>query len=230
VSASDVIKQAFAGYRAYGGYLVFLTTAFYLVLAVVGLFLGTVLGETAAQVLVQLFTLFGGAWALALVIDAVAAFEEPTADRTLGGRFTAIVPYLATLSVVAFLYNLLVGLGFVLLIIPGLVFLTWWALVVPVVVLERTGIGESFSRSRTLVRGRGWTVFGTLFMVGILMLVPIFVVFTAVQSLMTSPIAVGLVTGVLVGGLTTPFIALCLVTLYADLRSRFAAPASRSWA
>jgi hypothetical protein len=223
VSASDVIKQALAGYRAWGGYLVFLSTAFYFLLAVVGLLVGMFLGEAGLQVLLAL----GGAWALTVVIDAVAAFEEPTADRTLGGRFMAIVPYFATLSIVAILYNLLVSVGFVLLIIPGFIFLTWWALVVPVVVLERTGIGESFSRSRTLVRGRGMTVFGTLFMAGVLMLVPILVVVLAVQSLVVSPLTAGLVAGVAIGGLTTPFLALCLVTLYADLRSRFATPAAR---
>jgi hypothetical protein len=226
VRASDVIKQAFAGYRAYGGYLVFLTTAFYLVLGVAGLFVGAFFGPTGVQLLLAL----GGAWALALVIDAVAAFEEPTADRTLSGRFIAIVPYLATLSVVAVLYNLLVSLGFLLLIVPGFVFLTWWALVVPVVVLERTGIGESFTRSKMLVRGRGWTVFGTLFMAGVLVFVPVIVIVLAVQGLVASPITAGLVAGVAIGGLTTPFVALCLVTLYADLRSRFAAPAARSWA
>jgi nitrate reductase gamma subunit len=96
-----------------------------------------------------------------------------------------------------------------------------------VVVLERTGVAEAFSRSRMLVRGRGMTVFGTLFMAGILMLVPVFVIVLAVQSLVTSPLTDGLVTGVVAGGLTTPFVALCLVTLYADLRSRFAQPASR---
>lgn len=226
MGASDVIKQAFASYRAWGGYLVFLSTAFYLVLAVVGLFVDIFLGPAGVQILLAL----GGAWALALVIDAVAAFEEPTADRTIPGRFAAIIPYFGTLSIVAILYNLLVGVGFTLLILPGLVFLTWWALVVPVVVLERTGIREAFSRSRTLVRGRGMTVFGTLFMAGILMLVPVFVIVLAVQSLVTSPLTGGLVTGVVAGGLTTPFVALCLVTLYADLRSRFAQPASRSWA
>lgn len=188
-----------------------------------GLFVGAFLGSGGVQVLLAL----GSAWALALVIDAVAAFEEPTADRTLAGRFSAIVPYFATLSIVAILYNLVVGVGFVLLILPGFVFLTWWALVVPVVVLERTGVGEAFSRSRMLVRGRGMTVFGTLFMAGILMLVPVFVIVLAVQSLVTSPLTGGLVTGVVAGGLTTPFVALCLVTLYADLRSRFAQPASR---
>jgi hypothetical protein len=227
VSASDVIKHALAGYRAYGVYLFFLTTVFYLVLAVVTLVMGAFLGESAMQVALQIVLMLGCTWAMALVIDAVAAFEEPTADRTLIGRFTAIIPYLTTLSIVAFLYNLLVAIGFMLLIIPGLVFVTWWALVFPVVVLERTGIGESFSRSRTLVRGRGLTVFGTLFMAGVLASVPTFVIFLAVQALVTSPIAVGVIMGVAIGGVVTPFISLCLVTLYADLRSRFATPAAR---
>ena len=214
--ASDVIKHAFAAYRAWGGYLVFLTTALYAVVGTIGLFVGALLGPTAVQFLLTC----AGAWGLALVIDAVAAIEEPTADRSLQGRFAAIVPYLATVTVVSLLYNLLVGIGFLLLIVPGFLFFTWWALVVPVVVLERTSIGGAFSRSKSLVSGRGMTVFWTLFMAGVLVLVPTFAVVMVTQGLLLSPETTGLVAGVIVGGLVTPFVGLCLVTLYADLRGR----------
>ena len=44
----------------------------------------------------------------------------------------------------------------------GLVLLTWWILIIPVIVLEGTRAGEAFSRSRELVRGHGWSVFGVI--------------------------------------------------------------------
>jgi hypothetical protein len=84
--------------------------------------------------------------------------------------------------------------------------LTWWALVFPVVVLERTGI-EAFTRSKRLV-------------------VPMSGVVLAVQRLVASPETGAVVTAVVAGSLATPFIALCLVIPYADLRSRFAPPVS----
>ena len=49
-----------------------------------------------------------------------------------------------------------------LLIVPGLFLLTIWIAVIPAIVLEGRGIGESFGRSRDLVRGNGWNVFGVI--------------------------------------------------------------------
>ena len=57
------------------------------------------------------------------------------------------------------------------LIVPGLVLLTWWAVIVPVVVLENKSAGEAFSRSRQLVRGYGWGVFGVIVLVVLLIVV-----------------------------------------------------------
>ena len=47
-------------------------------------------------------------------------------------------------------------------IVPGLFLLTIWSLIVPSIVLEGKSAGESFGRSRELVRGHGWNVFGVI--------------------------------------------------------------------
>jgi hypothetical protein len=52
--------------------------------------------------------------------------------------------------------------GFLLLIVPGFILLTCWSLIVPVIVLEGVGVMDSFGRSRELVRGNGWNVFGVI--------------------------------------------------------------------
>ena len=46
--------------------------------------------------------------------------------------------------------------GFVFLIVPGLILLVIWSVVAPVMVLERPGIFAAFGRSRQLVHGNGW--------------------------------------------------------------------------
>jgi hypothetical protein len=56
-----------------------------------------------------------------------------------------------------------IALGFVLLVVPGLVLLTRWSLIAPCVVIEGLGPNAARRRSRELVRGHGWTVFGVLF-------------------------------------------------------------------
>ena len=46
--------------------------------------------------------------------------------------------------------------------VPGLVLLTWWLVVSPVIMLEHRPVLESFGRSRALVRGSAWPVFGVV--------------------------------------------------------------------
>ena len=64
-----------------------------------------------------------------------------------------------------------IGIGFILLIVPGLYLLTIWSMLVPVIVIEGRSAGEAFTRSREVVRGNGWSVFGliliTFLLVGI---------------------------------------------------------------
>ena len=57
-----------------------------------------------------------------------------------------------------------------LLIIPGLFLLTIWIAVIPAIVLEGRGIGESFGRSHDLVRGNGWNVFGVIILTILLLI------------------------------------------------------------
>jgi hypothetical protein len=69
------------------------------------------------------------------------------------------------LIAVDILLSLIVAIGLVLLIVPGVVFFGWFALAGPIVELEGRGVRASFARSRQLVRGSLWTV--------LLVLVPI---------------------------------------------------------
>jgi stage V sporulation protein SpoVS len=69
------------------------------------------------------------------------------------------------------LKGLAVAVGFVFLIAPGLFLLTIWAVTAPAIVAERRGAIEAFGRSRELVRGQGWSVFGVIlivFLIGVL--------------------------------------------------------------
>src|SRR5206468_1330680 len=94
--------------------------------------------------------------------------------------------------------------GFFVLIVPGLILLTMWAVIAPVIVVERRGVFDAFGRSRQLVKDYGWPVFGTVvaafltaFVAGILFIViansiasgPLVrIVFSALASTITAPI------------------------------------------
>jgi uncharacterized membrane protein len=53
-----------------------------------------------------------------------------------------------------------VGIGFMLLIVPGVIFLMKWAVAVPALVVERGGIFAAFTRSAELTKGARWKIFG----------------------------------------------------------------------
>jgi len=61
---------------------------------------------------------------------------------------------------VSLLLGLAVGFGFLLLIVPGVLMGLAWCMNVPVVVVERKSVFESFSRSADLTRGHRWPIFG----------------------------------------------------------------------
>jgi hypothetical protein len=104
------------------------------------------------------------------VVELVSAAES---DRRtgIGELMNAVTPVLGSLLVISILFAIGVGIGFVLIIIPGLILLTIWSVVVPVEVPEHRGILGSFGRSRELVRGNGWNVFGVIVIVWVLVFV-----------------------------------------------------------
>lgn len=57
-------------------------------------------------------------------------------DSTVEQVFERVRPCLGTLIVAGLLAGLEIALGFVLPIVPGCILVTWWSVIVPVVVLE----------------------------------------------------------------------------------------------
>jgi hypothetical protein len=96
------------------------------------------------------------------------------------------------------------------------VLLTWWVLIIPVIVLEERRAGEAFSRSRELVRGHGWGVFGV-----IVLTILIIIGFAIALGLLLLPFEDWLrsfLSNVISGTLVTPFVAVTWTLLYYRLR------------
>jgi len=224
MSARAVIWQAWSTYRACGLYLVGLTGAFFLAIGAVSVAVIVPFGDEG-YALAALLALLGFVWAQAMIVEAIAAIEEPTADRSFRSRVRAVSPYAGTLFVVWILLTAGLAVGFLLLIVPGFVLYARWALVVPILVLERKGVDASFARSKRLVAGRAWTAFWTLVLSGLLALVPVVPIYAIAQALPLSADGADLVTQLVAQAVYLPFLMLCLTVLYADLHSRFAPPA-----
>jgi hypothetical protein len=99
-----------------------------------------------------------------------------------------------------------------LLIVPGLYLMTIWAVIVPVIVIERSGALASFGRSRQLVRGHGWHVFATLVLIYIIQIIVQFLlslIFGALPHVLGDGLS-----SVISGTLISPFIALVVTLVY----------------
>lgn len=59
------------------------------------------------------------------------------------------------------------GVGLLLLVVPGLIAMVMFAVAEPAIVVERLGPFEGLSRSIELTRGYRWSIFGLLFVVGL---------------------------------------------------------------
>jgi hypothetical protein len=80
------------------------------------------------------------------------------------------------LFVTSLLVGIIVAIGLILLIVPGIIFYLWYALATQVVMLERRGGTAAMSRSKFLTEGFRGRIFGiyiliTLLSVGVTMLV-----------------------------------------------------------
>ena len=103
------------------------------------------------------YVVFGFLLQAAITQGTVAWLSGERAD--LGQSLSVAIKNLAPLVVIAILAVLGIGLGFALLLVPGIVLALMWSVVAPVRVTEGTGITETFGRSRALTKGYRGRIF-----------------------------------------------------------------------
>lgn len=211
LSVGDVLNRVFELYREHFGVLI--PVAFWIFLAVS--ILGGVLSRTNALALVIFFAVSFAAAILyqGMVVSLVRDVQDGRRDFSVGELFRYVTPVLGALIGASILYGLAVGIGFFLLIVPGCILLTIWAVVAPVIVIERKPIFESFGRSRELVRGYGWPVFGTVIVATIITAIVSFILVGIAEAIAGGPI-LRIVFGALASTLTAPIGALVAAVLY----------------
>ena len=204
-------------YRANWKHFVPIALAYFLVLSLITLVLGLAFGPVGA--LASAFvSLVGTFWLQGTLVEAVADVRDGRADLSIGETFSRARPHIWTLLGAGILAALGIVAGLVLLIIPGLVLLTWWSLIAPVIVLERVGVMESFGRSRGLVRGHGWSVFGVIVLTIVILLIVSLLITIALVWL---PEGVhDYVSNVVTNTLLVPFVAVAWTLMYYRLSGR----------
>ena len=84
---------------------------------------------------------------------------------SFGDSLATSLRVLLPLIVLALVSALGVGLGMLLLIVPGIILALMWSVAVPVLVTERKGIFESLGRSRQLTQGAKGRILGIFIVV-----------------------------------------------------------------
>jgi hypothetical protein len=157
ISPGPVLSRVWEIYREHIGVLVGAALVLFAVQFLVALLLSGAFSLVVVVLFWVLSTLYQG-----MVVELVSDVKDGRRDHSVGDLLRSVEPVLWPLMIVSLLFGFGVGIGFVLVIIPGLMLLTFWSVVAPVTVLERPGVFAAFLRSRELVRGRGWAVFSVI--------------------------------------------------------------------
>jgi hypothetical protein len=222
----DVLGEAWGLYKRF--FVQFFLTALivFVVLDLLGALVDSASGDNTGvnifwALLGALISVVGYFWVQAALIETARDVRDGRADRTIGETYAAVRPRLGSAIIAGILAAIGIGIGFLLLIIPGLYLLTIWSMVIPVVVIESRSAGEAFTRSREVVRGNGWSVLGLIIVVFLLLAIA-----SLVLRLIFSPLPnfFEVWLGSLVAdSLTVPFAAAALTTAYFKLVSHEAA-------
>jgi hypothetical protein len=219
---SGVLTEAWQMYRAHAWHLLAVAFIIYVAAAVIAGVLA--LAGTPGAILAWVVEMFAAFLLQAALVKAVQDVRDGRVDLSIGETVSAAMPSLWPVAAASILAGIGIAIGLFLIIIPGLWLITIWAVIIPVIVIERSGALHSFGRSRELVRGHGWHVFGTLVLVFVIMIVADIVlglVFLALPLVWRS----GLST-IISGTLIAPFLALVVTLIYYRLATGTSAPAT----
>jgi hypothetical protein len=153
-----------------------------------------------------------------LVVELVRDVQDGRRDVAVGTMLRGVTPVVGPLILMSVVAGIAIVVGLVLLLVPGLILLTIWAVAAPVIVVERAGAFASLGRSRQLVQGNGFPVFGALILAFLISIGLSFVVGLIAAPLGETAVDVA---SFIVSVLTAPVAALVAAVLYfALLRAR----------
>lgn len=223
LDVGGTLSQIFSTYGEQASVLLPVAFVIYLVVAVVNaiLFGNFVLALTLGlAVSVVAATLYQG-----MVVTLVKDVQDGRRDYSVQDLIDQAWPVVLPLIGVGILAGIAIGIGFLLFIVPGLILLTIWAVIAPVIVVEHSGVIDAFGRSRALVKGNGWQVFGVIVVVFLITAIASFVL-GAIGAGISDSFGMHLLVNLIASTLTAPIAALAASTIYFNLLPLANEPAS----
>src|ERR1700753_2935850 len=207
---TGVLREAWAMYRRFAAHFLLIAFVLYLISALIGLVLSLAgRGGGFVAEIINLFFLF---LLQAALVKAVQDVRDGRVDLSFSDTLRAALPYLLPVAGASILAAIGITIGFILIIIPGLILLTFWSLIVPSIVLGGSPAMGSFGASWRTVRGFAWNVFGTYVLVWL-----IYLVFDVVLGLILVALPnwlTGFISGIVAGTLVAPVLALVVTVIW----------------
>lgn len=215
LDVGDTLSQAFSIYGSQAAVLLPVAFVLFLAVAIVsGLLSGSILlVPLGVAIGVVATTLYQG-----MVVELVSDVQDGRRDSSVGDLVKAVTPVLVPLIVAGLLAGIGIGIGFLLLIVPGLFLATIWAVLAPSIVVERKGAIEAFGRSRELVKGHGWQVFGVIVSVFVIIIV-VRIVLGAIAVSIDEGTLTRILFDIVASTITAPIAALVAAVMYFRLRA-----------
>jgi hypothetical protein len=169
VNATAVLEDAWGLYSRHWKHFITLAAIVFVGVAIISALLST-LGAfggflSAIVTFAGLFLVWGA------LVTAVDDVRDGKVDLSVQDTFRASSDRLGHVALAGFILAIIVVIGLILLIVPGLIAMTWLFAVVPVVVLEKKDFATAFSRSIELVKGHAWQVFVLILLVVLIVLI-----------------------------------------------------------
>jgi hypothetical protein len=159
----------------------------------------------------QLVQLVATAWLLGSIIRIVQDVEEDgQVDWSVGDILGSVTGKLIGIILLQIVVGILVFIGFIFFIIPGVILALMWAVSMPSLVVEDKGVFQSMSRSSELTKSNRMRILGIVVVVLV-----IYFVIAIIGALLTAAIpVVGIIALIAVGVLAYPYIAIISAVLY----------------
>jgi hypothetical protein len=215
---TGVLTEAWYLYRRFAGHFLLISFVIYLITAVLVALLS--LAGVAGAIIGSIISFAATYVVQASLIKAVQDVRDGRVDLDLGQTVRAAGPFILPVIGASILAAIGITIGFILLIVPGLILLTFWCLIVPFIVLGGAGVFQAFGDSMRTVRGYAWRVFGTYVLVFLIL-----IAFAIVLGLILSALPMfwrNLLNNLVSGTLVAPFLALVATLIYYRLTAAHA--------
>jgi uncharacterized membrane protein len=219
---TGVLGEAWGLYRRFAAHFLAISFVLYFLTAVIVTLLTMTAGVTGYFVAAVIEFVAAFLVQVAMV-KAVQDVRDGQADLSMDATILAGARFLLPVAGASILAAIGIGIGLVLLVVPGLILMTYWSLIVPAIVVGESGAMASFGESWRAIRGHFWQAFGTYVLVFL-----IWVAFDIAMGLVlvTMPAALRSFLSAIIGGtLLAPFYALVVTLVYYRLSEAHAGAA-----